>query len=160
MAFTGQIGTADSYLANIELASPGGQSATLRNIQAKANIQNTTVRTVQAKAHIGLIQTVVQTVQAKARILITLKSRLEVDYNIFPVIQLRCCVSYNVGNQVVSSRTVQAKASIVRALTTRLAFRFEIDYQMPSGYVHRPTQRTQFRTVRTCVAKARIQARS
>lgn len=181
MSFTGELGTPGSGLGNIGLGNLGGPSGpTTQTVQAKANIRGTTTRTAQAKADIRATTT--RTVQAKANITlrpthtVQAKARLraihgaqvkarilgyvstlcEVDYNILLSIEQRCGVLFNVGDKVVSSRTVQAKARIVLPIQVRLSVEYEVAYPMPSGYVHRPTQRTNFRTVRTASARARI----
>lgn len=181
MPFTGELGTPNSGLSNIGLGSVGGPSGpttqtvqakanilgtSTRTVQAKADIRATTTQTVQAKANITLRPThtaqalarirAIQGVQAKARILGYVSTLCEVDYNILQAIEQRCIVSFNVGDKVVSSRTSQAKARIVLAISARLSVTYEVNYPMPSGYVHRPTQRTNFRTVRTASARARI----
>jgi hypothetical protein len=66
VAFVGQLGTADSELANIELGTAGSPSRTVQTISAKANLFGKTTQTLQAKASILGVNS--HTVQARARI--------------------------------------------------------------------------------------------
>ncbi len=156
MPLTGRIGTADSQPGNIQPGIAGGGGPTTQtvqaraniygkssqSVQAKANIYGKSNRTVQVRARIGFATTQ-QTVQARANILITVYGSCEVDFNVFPTIEQRCIVNFNVSDKVVSYRTVQAKARILQEATATLSVTYTVNYPMPTGIL-RPTERTTF----------------
>lgn len=176
MSFTGEIGTQDSQLGNIELGVSGTPS---QAIQIKASIRNTVTQTIQIKASIR--NTVNQSISAKARIMhsstisckarimgqlrdISCKARivgiitasLEVDYNVLVAVKERLAVQFQSGDASALGQQISCKARIKAPITSRLGITYAVDYNMPDLPVVRPTQRIIARSIRTISMRARI----
>lgn len=167
MPFTGRLGTPDSQLGNIELGSAGGSGSnrTTQNLQLKANILNRSSQSLQMQARIQKPGT--QSLQLKARISpgLSLKARitglvtgdLEVDYSVLGAATADLLVIYNVSSATKSIQSLQMRARVEPALSAALSVSFDICFGMPTPPVVRPTQRTEFRTLRGLSMRAHIQ---
>lgn len=124
----------------------------LQKCTARAAIHQTISNTTTARCRIRVITDAF----VRARIVGIITATLEVSYNILGRIDERLAVNYNVSgsSRVYEFTTVQAR--IRKPVETTLTVTYNVSYNMPEGYVHRPTQRIVARSTRQVYARARI----
>lgn len=167
MAFTGSLGTSDSYPSNIVLGIEGGDDAATQSLQMRANILGVSSQSLQMRANIARPE---KTLQMRARILggqsLTMRARilgyitsapLEIDYDVLNTIQERLPIRFRATDKERNFKAVQMRASILATASAGLAISYDVEYTMPTDCaVTRPTQRSYCRVVRTLSARARL----
>jgi len=155
------------------------QNTGTQGLQLRARIQTTTDQSLQMRANIrggaslqmraNILGTTDQSLQLKARILsnnqsIALKANiikfatadLEIDYHVQGPVTSDLLVTFNTPNATRVFQSLQMRANVQPAVTAALSVSFDLCFGLPTPPVVRPTQRTEFRPLRTLAMRAHI----